>query len=573
MDDPYTKSTHPKAHVCAPYFRISTAAQETKIQSDDVLAEVKRLKLKIYDTYEDVISGSQDTRIDLERLKRDAQHRRFGVVLIWRVDRLTRVLRHGLQMFEELETQFGLQVRFIKEPHLNTGAPGYRMARNFVLMGAEMELGAITQRNRAWKTAWLRAGKWATKWVPYGYSLQTDHTLTIMPKQAKIVRAMFKYYILKSFSSQKIADRLNDKNVPAPRTLHWKKSSVMKILSNPIYTGTHSAGKALGQISQTHPSIISKALFEKAQSMKKIKMTYSPKNLKREYLFRGMVACHKCGFNLFGRCKPMHGRDYISYDGFTVEPVTKRCNPRCGGVSEIKLTSAIALTVLNVVSKMDDESIDSMLRSADENQDAQASEILVSARENLARLGEREERVKELYMSGQIDRSRKNKELDKLRERQQFFTDKLAQCDQRRTTSQERLEFKKRFRTRLKTLRHYGAVSELSKLGETARIQGNDKWQQALKDYTRALINTGIVGKVYVDFAREQLLIHQAQPGTPNISAQLRTQDKYRVNAAGQGSQLRTRDLHPSEAGGTALVFRISLRQHQSRTSKVSASV
>ena len=100
---------------------------------------------------------------------------------------------------------------------------------------------------------------------------------------------------------------VNAKKVPAPRGLHWKKSSIMKILSNPIYTGTHSAGKALGQITQTHPSIISKALFEKAQSMKKIKMTYSPKNLKREYLFRGMVACHKCGFNLFGRCKPCPG--------------------------------------------------------------------------------------------------------------------------------------------------------------------------------------------------------------------------------------------------------------------------
>jgi DNA invertase Pin-like site-specific DNA recombinase len=88
---------------CAIYARVSTLDQEPENQ----LVEVRRYVAARGWTAEDYvdrgISGAKDRRPALDRLLIDARRRRFDVVVVWRLDRLGRNLRHLITLLEELQ--------------------------------------------------------------------------------------------------------------------------------------------------------------------------------------------------------------------------------------------------------------------------------------------------------------------------------------------------------------------------------------------------------------------------------------------------------------------------------------
>ena len=594
MDSEYaTTSKHLKPGICALYLRVSTVKQETKMQRDELLAEAKKLKLKIYDEYEDIISGSKPTREGLERLKRDAIAGRFGTVLIWKLDRLSRMLKDGLNMFEELEDKYGLQVNFLKESHLNTGTPGYKMARNFVLIGAEMELGAITTRVRSAKHAFLRAGKWATWNPPHGYSLQDDKSLKINEKNAKVVRKIFNWYVIKNNSARKIAEMLNEQSIPSPKGKKWMKSTILKIVSNRIYTGYHLAGRKLNQqhekykdipildkVEQRFPQIIPKPVFERAQELKYIKFTNSPKNLKRDYLFRGLIKCHKCGHNLFGRVRNRNGKEYIFYQGTSDESNRTRCKPRCGMVSEIKIINALLVTFTKTLMDMDNKTIEENFFDSRENL-KEAKESIKHAEEQISKLKERHGRVMESYYAKDIDVTKKNVEVELIDKKISFYKDKIAEHSQASFTDEEWEYSKRRFLALVEGLRSKlkfekvrmetkpmsnkqieEALQDLKKQGvkfteseekvfrkrtrsshpTTPNVKRGDDYyvnlmfsnrsphlvEDAKKAFIKSLAEQyGLIGKIYVDFANQKLSVHPAMPGGPEFNSNLRTRDIY----------------------------------------------
>ena len=63
----------------------------------------------LYDTYEDVVSGTTKERKALDHLVSDARHRKFDIVLVWKFDRFARSLKmfvEYLELFQELRIDF-----------------------------------------------------------------------------------------------------------------------------------------------------------------------------------------------------------------------------------------------------------------------------------------------------------------------------------------------------------------------------------------------------------------------------------------------------------------------------------
>src|SRR5439155_1955747 len=87
----------------AIYARVSTFDQEPENQ----LAELRRYAAaREWSAAEYVdrgISGAKDRRPALDRLLVDARRRRFDVLIVWRLDRLGRNLRHLITLLEELQ--------------------------------------------------------------------------------------------------------------------------------------------------------------------------------------------------------------------------------------------------------------------------------------------------------------------------------------------------------------------------------------------------------------------------------------------------------------------------------------
>ena len=133
--------------VCAIYARVSTAEQNVENQ----LAELQRYASKRgwqSELYVDSgVSGTRESRPNLDRLITDARRRKIDVVLCWRLDRLGRSLRHLLVLLDELDT---LGVKFVSlHENIDTTTPAGRLQMQVLGAIAEFERGRLGERVRA----------------------------------------------------------------------------------------------------------------------------------------------------------------------------------------------------------------------------------------------------------------------------------------------------------------------------------------------------------------------------------------------------------------------------------------
>ena len=131
----------------AIYARVSTFDQEPENQ----LVEIRRYIAARGWTAEEYvdrgISGAKDRRPALDRLLLDARRRRFDVVVVWRLDRLGRNLRHLITLLEELQA---LGIAFVS---LNEGidatTPAGKLQMHILGAIAEFERARIAERVKA----------------------------------------------------------------------------------------------------------------------------------------------------------------------------------------------------------------------------------------------------------------------------------------------------------------------------------------------------------------------------------------------------------------------------------------
>ena len=132
---------------CAIYARVSTLDQEPENQ----LAEIRRyVPARGWTAVEYVdrgVSGAKDRRPALDQLLIDARRRRFDVLVVWRLDRLGRNLRHLITLLEELQA---LGIAFVS---LNEGidatTPAGKLQMHILGAIAEFERARIAERVKA----------------------------------------------------------------------------------------------------------------------------------------------------------------------------------------------------------------------------------------------------------------------------------------------------------------------------------------------------------------------------------------------------------------------------------------
>lgn len=85
-----------------------------------------------------------------------------------------------------------------------------------------------------------KRGCFLGRWAPYGYrkiKIGKDCTLEIIEDQAQVVRMVFDWYVKDGITPGRIAQRLNEMGIPAPRGDVWKKDTIRWMLRNAHYIG------------------------------------------------------------------------------------------------------------------------------------------------------------------------------------------------------------------------------------------------------------------------------------------------------------------------------------------------
>jgi len=141
--------------------------------------------------FEDQASGTTLERPGLQQALTLARERRFDLLLVYRVDRLSRKVRQLAALCEELD-QLAIILKSATEP-FDTGSPAERMMLQMLGVFAEFEHATIVDRVTAGLERRVREGKWMSGRTPYGYT-RNNGLLIPDPVKAPIVRRIFHLY-------------------------------------------------------------------------------------------------------------------------------------------------------------------------------------------------------------------------------------------------------------------------------------------------------------------------------------------------------------------------------------------
>ena len=188
----------------------------------------------VRDRYDDGgISGGTLERPALKRLVADIEEGLVDVVVVYKIDRLSRSLVDFTKLVEVFDTN---SVTFVSVTQsFNTTTSMGRLTLNILLSFAQFEREVIGERIRDKVAASRRRGMWMGGWAPLGYDIQ-DRKLMVNLAEAALVRRIFQGFV-EMESSTKLVQVLRTEGATNKRGRVLTKSDVYRILSNRVYLG------------------------------------------------------------------------------------------------------------------------------------------------------------------------------------------------------------------------------------------------------------------------------------------------------------------------------------------------
>jgi site-specific DNA recombinase len=249
------KPADPKASLrCAIYTRVSTEhGLEQEFNSLDNQREASEAYIKsqahegwrlMRDRYDDGgFSGGSMERPALKKLLDAVCARRIDVIVVYKVDRLTRSLADFAKLVELFDEH---RVSFVSVTQaFNTTTSMGRLTLNVLLSFAQFEREVTGERIRDKIAASKKKGIWMGGVVPLGYRVD-NRALQVVEEQAAFVRDLFERY-LETGSVVRLKAALDQENVRLPVRADGggkitgggliSRGHLYKILSNPIYIG------------------------------------------------------------------------------------------------------------------------------------------------------------------------------------------------------------------------------------------------------------------------------------------------------------------------------------------------
>lgn len=467
----------------ALYVRVSTAMQDTEesfgpevqIERGQSFSQSQGFELTDEHIYKDTISGGKpaDKRPGLSQLLSDAEDGKFDVLLVYKIDRLARNLKIFLGIIEQLEAA-NVNFRSVTEP-IDTSTPVGQMVMQILAMFAQFERGMIRERTIGGKLQAAKDGRFVCGVPTYGYRIDKQtKRLVIIPEQAKIVRKLFSWVVDQKIPLREVEKKMNQLKVPPPynarykkrKTLeYWHRRTIGRILTNETYTGTFYYRKykrpfnnltSITDKRMLRPKeewiemacqpIITREIFEAAKEQLLKNREMASRNQKRIYLYSKLIYCGKCGYKMFSGYQPptkkwpgAGGRYYHGvYRNDKATGTTKRCE-WCPQYSETRLEPVW-------------ESLKEILRNPDnmlkplekyiyrEESPENVKERLEQIAVELSSVHEKQSRVDELYISGQLDQPKYREHSNANGIEEKKLSDEASRLRQSLLTKKEKAE-------------------------------------------------------------------------------------------------------------------------------------
>ena len=299
----------------AAYCRVSTNSED---QVNSFSAQLKYYteyissnpRMELVDIYADEgITGTcVSKRDEFKRMMRDASNGKLDRIFVKSVSRFA---RNTLECLEAIRILKSLDVTVIFEnDNIDTETMNSELilyvksafAQSEALSGSKRVSTAIRMK--------MENGEFITYNAPYGYKLDKECHLLIVPEEAEVIRRIFELY-LSGKGMGKIAETLNDENIPNASG-KWSVSGIRYILLNEKYIGDSILQKTytpctlplknipnrgeldMYYVSNSHEGIISRETFEFTK--RRMFQTTCERKTPQKHLFTGIIECESCGW-------------------------------------------------------------------------------------------------------------------------------------------------------------------------------------------------------------------------------------------------------------------------------------
>lgn len=231
----------------AIYARVSTLGQ---VDGTSITTQVGRCRtyscsqgwILIGEFVDQGFSGADEDRPALGRLLGYLRSGRLDVVVVAKLDRLGRSLRHLVSLLGELDDR-GVRLVSLSEG-FDSATPSGRLQRNILGSFAEFEREQIRERTMSGLLATARGGSWPGGPPPYGWRLVRDgrHTRAELdPLEVGILRDAAEMVAVDGLGLTEAARRLNSSGRYGRRGGRWDRTKLRRALSGPLAGERHYA--------------------------------------------------------------------------------------------------------------------------------------------------------------------------------------------------------------------------------------------------------------------------------------------------------------------------------------------
>jgi site-specific DNA recombinase len=262
---------------CAIYTRVSTEhGLDQEFNSLDAQYDAASAYIKsqahagwtlIRSRYDDGgYSGGSTDRPDLQRLLEDIRARKIDVIVVYKVDRLTRSLADFAKLVELFDTH-GVSFVSVTQQFNTTTSMG-RLTLNVLLSFAQFEREVTSERIRDKIAASKRKGIWVGGNLPLGYEMK-DGKIAIVEEEAELVRSIFRRYLELGSVNELVRDlrerniRTKTKQLATGATrggIQFGRGALYYLLGNHFYIGEVKYKNEI--LPGEQPSIMDRALFD-----------------------------------------------------------------------------------------------------------------------------------------------------------------------------------------------------------------------------------------------------------------------------------------------------------------------
>jgi site-specific DNA recombinase len=214
------------------------------------------------DRYDDGgISGATLERPALKRLLADIEARKVNVVVVYKIDRLSRALMDFAKLVEVFDRN---DVTFVSVTQsFNTTTSMGRLTLNILLSFAQFEREVIGERIRDKFAASRRKGMWMGGWAPLGYDVK-DRKLVVNEREAELVRSIFTRFA-RGIPPQQLIEALVSEGSLNKQGKPIDKGYLYRVLNNRVYLGeaVHKGTAYPGE----HEPIIERGFWDQVHAL------------------------------------------------------------------------------------------------------------------------------------------------------------------------------------------------------------------------------------------------------------------------------------------------------------------